>query len=263
MRTINAIDLVKNGGDGLPEPKTILMFSGGKDSTYLLWYCLKNKIPVDRILFCDSTVEYPPVYDWLEHIEERLNVEILKVIPKSSFYELIMRIRKRGKFKGKIRGFPGIACYCWVNRDLKFVNSTDRVWLNATRLIAICADEFQRVSRVDPKVFKHPIRWPLIEAEITERQVIKELKELDLYPPVYELLEKYGAKSPRTGCWICPYTNYPTLKMIYYEWPEMWECLKYWESIAPLTWKINTTVKEIEAKIKWDEHQTKLTEYIR
>ena len=245
MREIKVNDLLENKGDGLPDPETILMFSGGKDSTYLLWYCLKNDIKIDRIVFCDTTIEYPAVYEWIEYIESRFGIEVLRVIPKNTFHELIMRIRKRGKFKGRIRGFPAMRFYCWVSRDLKFHASTDRVWPDATRLIAILGDEEYRLEM--KATLKHKVRWPLIEAGICEKQVIRELKENDLYPPIYSLLEKYitdPKQRPRTGCWICPKTNIAGMRMLYFEYPELWKQLEDWEELAPLLWKMTKTVKE-------------------
>ena len=262
MYSIVVDDLIKNGGDGLVEPQAILMFSGGKDSTYLLWYCLENDIQFDRVIFCDSTVEYPPIYDWLDYIEQRFKINILKIVPRQNFKELLYSKRKRGKFKGEIRGFPSTVDYCWVSRDLKFHKSVDKIWQNATRLIGICSDEMKRVTDLPDLPF--PVRWPLVEAGITERQVIRELKQLDLYPPIYELIEKYtiGKSKPRTGCWICPKSSLASMRMLYNEFPELWEKLRTWEETTPLRWKMSQSVEEYERRFRGEDwrSQTRLVE---
>ena len=40
----------------------IVSFSGSKDSTAMLLHLLELGEPVDEVLFCDTTVEFPEMY---------------------------------------------------------------------------------------------------------------------------------------------------------------------------------------------------------
>ena len=43
--------------------KYVLSLSGGKDSTAMLLRLLEEKRPVDLILFCDTGLEFPQMYE--------------------------------------------------------------------------------------------------------------------------------------------------------------------------------------------------------
>ena len=43
--------------------KYIVSLSGGKDSTAMLLRLLEEKRPVDLILYCDTGLEFPQMYD--------------------------------------------------------------------------------------------------------------------------------------------------------------------------------------------------------
>ena len=247
MTSAKITELLKNKGDGDSDPKTILMLSGGKDSSYLIKHCKEKKIEVDRYVFSDTGLEYPPVYGWLDYLEKRFDIDILRITPSYAFEELFYRVRKRGKFKGKIRGFPGWSCYCWVSRDMKFGNKIDRLWQDATRLIGICYGE-QRSNPHDVIAVK--MRMPLVEARITEPAIIKRCMTEGLYPPIYQKLNIYGAKHPRTGCWICPFVSEACCRMLFFEYPELWAKLEQYQKDAPMQWKPNIKIEELRHKFE-------------
>lgn len=247
MREIQVDKLLADHGDGLSEPDIIMNISGGKDSTFMAWYCQKMNIPVDRYVYVDTTLELPIVYSWLEELEERFGIEILRVMPRHEFDDLFYRIRKRGKLKGHIRGFPGWRCHCWVSRDMKFAASLDNIWLDATRLIAICYDEDRPI---EPRVQGIKRRYPLVEDRITQAYVVMRLKREGLFPPIYQLHERYGATSHRSGCYICPFVSVSTARMIFWEFSEVWQKIEQYERDAPLRWQPNNTAARLRIRFE-------------
>ena len=47
----------------------IVSFSGGKDSTAMLLRLLEEKWPVDMILFVDTGLEFPAMYDHIDKVD--------------------------------------------------------------------------------------------------------------------------------------------------------------------------------------------------
>ena len=46
--------------------KHIVSFSGGKDSTAMLLKMIEKGMPIDEIIFCDTTAEFPEMYDHIK-----------------------------------------------------------------------------------------------------------------------------------------------------------------------------------------------------
>ena len=49
--------------------KHIVSFSGGKDSTAMLLMMIENN-KIDEIIFLDTTVEFPQMYEHIEKVEK-------------------------------------------------------------------------------------------------------------------------------------------------------------------------------------------------
>lgn len=231
------------GGQAKEIEKTVLMFSGGKDSTYLIKYCLENNIEIDEYLFCDTTLQLPIVYEWINHIEWYFDIDIRRKKPSVDFEEKFYQIHKNGNDEGEIWGYPYVTTPCWIRRDLKLKGMYERE--NVTYVIGYTSDEYDRdVKSVDYIA-------PLRENGISSSQVIKRLKSADLYPPLYKLLEKYDVKKPRSGCYFCPKANFDWFRMLYWEFPKYWEKTKKYAKDDPKSFKPDMTIEELEKEIEY------------
>ncbi len=76
-------------------------FSGGKDSTAMLLRMLEEKMPVDVILFCDTGLEFPALYDHIRKVERDIGREITVVKNPNDFEYLFAR--KKSPANGKHR----------------------------------------------------------------------------------------------------------------------------------------------------------------
>ena len=47
-------------------------FSGGKDSTYMLLRMIEKGLPVDAVLYADTGMEFPEMYDHIARIDTHL-----------------------------------------------------------------------------------------------------------------------------------------------------------------------------------------------
>lgn len=54
----------------------MVSLSGGKDSTAMLLRLIEEKRPIDLILFCDTGLEFPQMYDHLKKLEQYIGRKI-------------------------------------------------------------------------------------------------------------------------------------------------------------------------------------------
>ena len=59
--------------------KYVLSLSGGKDSTAMLLRLLEENRPVDLILFCDTGIEFPQMYEHLDRLETYIGRPIVRL----------------------------------------------------------------------------------------------------------------------------------------------------------------------------------------
>lgn len=50
-------------------------FSGGKDSTYMLLEMIRRNMRIDAVVFADTTMEFPPMYEHIDRVEQFLKAE--------------------------------------------------------------------------------------------------------------------------------------------------------------------------------------------
>ena len=54
----------------MKQKKYIVSLSGGKDSTAMLLRLIEEGYPIDLILFCDTGLEFPQMYENLKRLEQ-------------------------------------------------------------------------------------------------------------------------------------------------------------------------------------------------
>ena len=65
--------------------KYVLSLSGGKDSTAMLLRLLEENRPVDLILFCDTGIEFPQMYEHINRLETYINRPIIRLKAEHDF----------------------------------------------------------------------------------------------------------------------------------------------------------------------------------
>jgi len=231
--------------------KHVVSLSGGKDSTALLLMMLEKGMPIDYVIFVDTTKEFPEIYDHLEKLERYiapLQITRLKFDYDYYFFDLQKR---RGKNTDK-RGysFPSIRSrWCTaLKRDImaKFLNSLQDDYVI---YVGIAYDERKRAK---PK--KH-YRYPLVEWGITEKQALEYC-----YSKGFDFGGIYNRIS-RTSCYCCPLVGIDKLRAIYTYYPELWEKIKEMESKTWRKFKLDLSIFEIEKKFELEKNNGKLFHY--
>lgn len=174
--------------------KYILSFGGGLNSTALLVYLIKNKKPLDSIIFADTGNEFDYTYE---------NVKFYQNYAKS--FNIEFSIVTNTKYN------KDLYTYCWdkkiipsrMRRDCttKFKVSPIRRFIKNkfgkketfVFYIGISLEESHRMRDSDVKYIKN--EYPLIDEKI-DREGCK------------KLLEKENLPIPdKSGCFFCPFTK--------------------------------------------------------
>ena len=202
--------------------KSIVSFSGGKDSTALLLMMLERGMKVDYILFCDTGMEYPQMYEHIDKVEayisEKYGKHITVLKAEHSFeWGLTQIVRKKGKRAGthgyRWSSMKNRWCTTMLKREPveRFMREHGFNRSNTKLYIGIAADEPKRV---------HDDIYPLFEWGITEEQALQYC-----YRHGFDWGGLYKERS-RLSCWICPMTKRKEFKLLYRDFPELWAKLK-------------------------------------
>ncbi len=57
--------------------KYVVSLSGGKDSTAMLLKLIEGKRPIDYIIFCDTGLEFPRMYEHINKLEKYIGRPII------------------------------------------------------------------------------------------------------------------------------------------------------------------------------------------
>ena len=223
--------------------KHIISFSGGKDSTAMLLRMIELDYPIDIVMFADTTLEFPEMYEWIKKIENMISHKIKIVSANHSWDDWFYGTFTRGNNKGRQRGFPYVVNKCWWSRDCKIVPMEKAQGVGNCVYIGIASDEQKRSEAKQYKNRPNKYKFPLIEWGWTEQDCIKYLEQRGLNHPL-------NGKFKRTGCWLCPKQSKESLKNLYIHYPDLWKMLKKYEKDSPHGFKPNFTLDEFEEQLK-------------
>ena len=162
-----------------------ISLSGGKDSSALLLLMIEKEMPIDCVLYADTTMEFPEMEAHIAKLDEHLYRErgihittlrhphgfewLMFDVPQQQKRAIERRIANGQPLNGY--GWPGIKSR-WCTGQLKthlLDKAVDQLKKerNALHHIGIAADEAHR-CKDDPQN-----RYPLVEWKITEAQALQ------------------------------------------------------------------------------------------
>lgn len=223
--------------------KTILSYSGGKDSTALLIEAQRRGLQLDEIIFADTGMEFPEMYQHISEVEDRLGVEITKIhAPLPWNYWMFEHQKKSGTVHVRGYGWP-MTKLRWCTERMK--NGPIQKYINAEykdkpiQLIGYAFDELQRVKKPDPLK-----RYPLIEWRITEAEALQLCYKAGFtWGGLYKHFD-------RLSCWCCPFQPKKSLRNLYFFYPELWEKMKEFDARTANSIKDYSSVSQFEESFK-------------
>lgn len=232
--------------------KHIVKFSGGKDSTAMLLLMLERGLPVDEIIFCDTGLEYPEVYEHIKAVEKYIGRQITVLHPPNTFeYYLADIVKIKGIHAGERGyGWPRHKAHRWCTGVLK-EKVAARYLKNAgdyILYIGIAADEPGRHYKETAKNIRHP----LFEWGITEKMALEycQSKGFD-FGGLYK-------KFKRLGCWCCPFQNKKSLQILRKDYPQLWQNMISLDTKSPNTFKPKHSILQYEYSFALEDLQIKL-----
>ncbi|MEH2952674.1 phosphoadenosine phosphosulfate reductase family protein [Candidatus Merdisoma sp. JLR.KK011] len=220
--------------DGGKEKLYAASLSGGKDSTAMLLRLVEEGWPLAFVMFCDTGLEFPQMYEHVGRLEKELPV------PDSPYAD------KPGmSWAGpKNRWCTSMLKTAVINKYLSGLRKRYEV----VQYIGIAADEPQRVKEY---------RYPLVEWGMTEKDCLAYCYERGYdWGGLYRLFD-------RVSCWCCPLQGLEELRTLRREFPELWEQLLEWEAQTWRNFRKDFSVEELEIRFRFEEERVREGKRIR
>lgn len=238
--------------------KYIASCSFGKDSMAMIHELVTRGEPIDEVLYCkvmfdkNLSGEIPEHEEWIQEVgipvlQRRYGLKVVTVQAPFSFYEYFYQVKQRGPNKGSTYGFPGI-CLAggWCNSRLKMapINQYLKSQGDISQYVGIAYDEPKRYESLKKRTPN--ARAPLCEYGITEEEAKEICRENGILSPVYE-------KSKRLGCWFCNLSNLSSLRMLYRDYPDLWNKLQNMECDSPYSFKPDYTLFDLAERFRAEQ----------
>ena len=242
----------------------VCSFSGGKDSTAMLLRLLESAMPVDVILFNDTCLEFEQLYEHIDKVEQYIkrytDIGITRIEPEHSFefyfYDVPIHHRKQTEFNKRL-GTDSHNGFSWPGPKMRWC--TDRLKTrprtkflreyrneyNIIEYVGIAADEEYRLRRKINN--RENMRYPLVEWGMTEADCLQYCYNRGLnWGGLYE-------KFSRVSCWCCPLQSLPELRVLYHEFPELWQKLKEMDDLTYGQFRIDYSVTDLEKRFDLED----------
>lgn len=244
----------------MDKPKLhVVSFSGGKDSTAMLLRMLEENMPVDIILFCDTGLEFPELYEHVKKVERNIGRKITVIRSDDTFEYLFAEKpieRKRDTAMARRYGLQRKG-YGWAGPKMRWCTEKLkqqprerylrklRETYDVIEYVGLAADEEYRLKRKINQ--RSNCRHPLVEWGMTEADCLKYC-----YDRGYDWGGLY-TKMRRVSCWCCPLQSLKELRVLYHDFPDLWEQLKKWDSMTWRNFREDYSVIELEKRFDFEE----------
>lgn len=241
----------------------VVSFSGGKDSTAMLLGMIERDMPIDCILFCDTGLEFPDMYDHIDKVEKYIGRPITRIKAEYSYEYMMFDIPVRRDSNSPILqrygadahgyGWPGPR-QRWCTTRLKDIPREKflrdlRQQYTIREHIGIAADEGYRLERKRNKDSNHI--HPLVDWGMTEAECLQYCCQHGFnWNGLYEHFS-------RVSCWCCPLQSLPELRKLHKYYPELWKILKDWDKRTWRNFRADFGVKELEVRFALEESYLK------
>jgi len=154
----------------------VVNFSSGADSTALLLMMIERKMPIDYIVYINTMIEFPQIYQHINRITELIKPLFINILPidlnLSHWNKDILTNIERDNFKA----------WCTKQKNIAIINFLSQFKKNIINYQGITFDERERINN-GKRLFGTELmikRFPLIEWEITKKDTLQYCYKLGL-----------------------------------------------------------------------------------
>lgn len=234
----------------------IASFSGGKDSTAMVLRLIELGDPLDEVLFCDTTMEFPAMLRHVEKVKSVVEAAGIKftTLRAEHDFEYYMLHHKPKRKKAELQGLPGYSWpgprARWCTRALK-IQIIDKYLAelharyNLTQYIGIAVDEGYRLERENNQDAGH--QHPLVDWIWDEADAMAYCREKGYdWEGLYDIFK-------RVSCWCCPLQGIGELRKLYKHFPDLWQKLKELDAQTWRTILADYSVEDLEKRFRLEE----------
>ena len=201
--------------------KYVVSLSGGKDSTAMLLRLLEEKRPVDLILFCDTGLEFPQMYEHLAHLEAYIGRPIIRLKAEHDFEYYFLHYTPKRK-NPALEQYSGMS---WAGPRNRWCTGILKTRVVDAYLKELRKDytviEYVGIAADEPKRIKDKT-YPLAEWGMTEKDCLAYCYEQGFdWGGLYEIFH-------RVSCWCCPLQSLDELRKLHRYFPDLWRQLETW-----------------------------------
>lgn len=239
----------------------VASFSGGKDSTAMVLHMIERGDPLDEVMFCDTTMEFPGMIRHVEKVRKVIEAAGIKFTelraPHDFEYYLTEYEVENRKPTSAFYGVPG---YGWAGHKSRWCTKTLKVGIMERHLrelqddfeviqyIGIAADEGYRMERKGNQDPSH--RHPLIDWGWTEADAMQYCRDKGYdWEGLYDMFD-------RVSCWCCPLKNYDELRRTRRHFPDLWEKLLDLDSRQAKKFQHGYTVADFDLRFQLEDALT-------
>ena len=236
--------------------KYVVSLSGGKDSTAMLLRLLEEKRPVDLILFCDTGLEFPQMYEHLARLEAYIGRPITRLKAEHDFAYYFLHYTPKRK-NPALEQYSGMSWAGPRNRWCTGILKTRVVdaYLKELRE-SYTVIEYIGIAADEPKRIKDKT-YPLAEWGMTEKDCLAYCYERGFdWGGLYEIFH-------RVSCWCCPLQSLGKLRKLYRYFPDLWRQLERWDDATWRTFIKGYSARDLAARFDFEEQWQKAGGNIR
>lgn len=206
--------------------KHIVSCSLGKDSVAMLLMMIEKGMQIDEIVWANTSMEFPENYPYLRKLEAYIGRKITVVRPTITFDKWFYRVHTKGRFKGRIHGFPYALFHDGCCRDFKetiLTKAHNLIKGEKTVYVGYTFNEPERNMQDKKNIhYVYPLRDWMMGDEDCKNYLLGK----GLLNPLYD-------RFTRIGCWLCPKQSKQSLKSLWKYYPKLWNKLKHYEADSP------------------------------
>lgn len=195
--------------------------SWGKDSFAGLLLTIEKGLPLDKVVFFDTGMEFQAIYNlrdaFLPELK-KLGIEYKELTPKEPFLYTMLDRPCESKQKGKHNGYGWCGGRCRWGTTAKN-KAIDDYCKDAVQYVGIAYDEQERLAKLTSNKIS-----PIADAKMTEADCLRYVRNRG-YGWDENGIDLYNVLD-RVSCWCCCNKNQKELKNMYLYLPEYWNRLR-------------------------------------